>query len=264
MDQRIIDSQKPRDVLAAFLARKVSRHITALLVKTPITPNQTTVLWGAISATNSYVVYRVLVGDYWLLPIVVALYAFAYVLDCVDGEIARFRRMANPIGGKLIDGICHRFSEYSLLAAYVFGAATLTASPWVLPVGLALLSGEAMFTYSYERRVATLRVDLGFKGLIRANAESMYVQGDRWRDLSWRRRIRTFQPLFQYKSAYAAIAVAYVSGIALLIGLGLLAAYKHFSWVRLIAGTLSTTAAALREAPAVDASETATRTVEAI
>ena len=70
MDQRFLDSQKHRDVLPAFWPRKLSPYITALFVKTPITANQTTILWGIISAANSYVIYRVLTGDYLLLPVI--------------------------------------------------------------------------------------------------------------------------------------------------------------------------------------------------
>lgn len=245
MDTPLIESQKSRDVLAAFWPRKLSHHITALVIRTPITPNQTTVLWGAISAMNSYVVYRVLVGDYLLLPAIPLVYMFTYVLDCVDGEIARARKTANPVGGKLLDGICHRTTEYSLLAAYVMAAAALTSSPWVLPVGLLLVSGEAMYTYAYERRLSTLRISIGFTGLLSSTRENMYERGERWRDLSWRRQLATFKGQIHYKSIYAVIALSYVSGLVLLAGLALLAVYKHVVWVRLIARTL----AASREQP---------------
>lgn len=264
MDPRILDSQKPRDVLAAFWPRKLSAHITALLVKTPITPNQTTVLWGAISALNSYVVYRVLIGDYMLLPVIPLVYMFTYVLDCVDGEVARVRNLANPVGGKLIDGICHRTTEYSLLSAYVLAAAQLNPSPWVLPIGLLLLSGEAMYTYAYERRLSTLRISVGFKGLLASTSENMYERGERWRDLSWRRKVATIKGQVHYKSVYAVIALSYVSGLALLVGLGLLAAYKHFQWMRLITRTLAATRKQQPETPEADAGEAATRTAEAV
>jgi len=246
MDARVIESQKHRDVLAAFWPRKLSRHVTALLLKTPITANQTTVLWGAISAMNSYVVYRVLLGDLVLLPVIPIVYVLTYVLDCVDGEIARARKMANPVGGKLLDGVCHRTTEYSLLAAYVCGAAQLVNSPWVLPIGLLLISGEAMYTYAYERRLTTLRVNIGFTGLVASTTANMYERGEKWSDLSWRRRIATFKGQVHYKSIYAVIAVAYVSGIALVAGLALLAVYKHVAWIRLIVRTL----AASRQQPA--------------
>ena len=263
MDSRILDSQKPRDVLSAFWARKVSRYITAVLVGTPITPNQTTVLWGAINVLNSYVVYRVLVGDYLLLPIIPALYILTYVLDCVDGEIARFRALANPVGGKLLDGICHRVTEYSLLAAYVLAAGQLTGSPWVLPVGLFLIAGEAMYTYAYERRITTLRVELGVKGFVAATAANMYERGERWRDLSLRRKFATFKGQLHYKSVYAAILLSYFSGAALLIGLAFLGVYKHFSWLRLIASTLEATRQQIA-AQAAARAESATQVAEAL
>jgi len=239
MDARILESQKHRDVLAAFWPRKLSPYITALLVKTPITANQTTILWGVISAANSYTVYRVLIGDYLLLPIIPLVYILTYVLDCVDGEVARVRQMANPVGGKLLDGICHRTTEYSLLAAYVYAAADLTGSPWVLAVGLLLISGEAMHTYAYERRLTAMRVQMGFTGLMAASEDTVYQRGEQWQNLSVRRKIATIKGQVHYKSIYAVIAVAYISGYALLAGLALLAVYKHFAWVRLIARTLA-------------------------
>jgi phosphatidylglycerophosphate synthase len=240
VDPRILESQKHRDVLAAFWPRMLSRHITALLIKTPITPNQTTLLWGAISAMNSYIVYRVMIGEYFLLPVIPLVYVLTYVLDCVDGEIARVRDMSNPIGGKLLDGICHRATEYSLIVAYVLAAAELSQSPWALPVGLLLIAGEAMYIYSYERRLTTLRVDISFTGLVSASAGSMYNRGERWRDLSLRRKIATIKGQIHYKSIYVVIALAYISGTALLAGLFLVACYKHFSWMKLIAQTLAT------------------------
>ena len=244
MDARILESQKHRDVLAAFWPRKLSPYLTALLVRTPITANQTTILWGVISAANSYIVYRVLVGDVVLLPVIPLVYILTYVLDCVDGEVARVRNMANPVGGKLLDGICHRTTEYSLLAAYVYAASDLTGSPWVLAVGLLLISGEAMHTYAYERRLTAMRVQMGFTGLLAASEATVYQRGERWKNLSLRRKIATIKGQVHYKSIYAVIAVAYISGSTLLIGLGLLAIYKHAAWIRLIARTLAAARAA--------------------
>lgn len=239
MDARILASQKHRDVLAAFWPRVLSRHVTALLVKTSITPNQITIVWGIISALNSYVVYSVMIGEYLWLPAIPLVYVLTYVLDCVDGEVARVRQIENPVGGKLLDGICHRVTEYSLLAAYLTAAERLTGSDLVLGVSLLLLSGEAMYTYAYERRLTTMRVDIGFTGLLAHAGSNMYERGERWADLSTSRKIATIKGQVHYKSVYAVIAIAYLSGPALLAGLGLLGCYKHFTWMRLIARTLA-------------------------
>jgi phosphatidylglycerophosphate synthase len=250
MDPRIIASQKERDVLPAFWPRKLSPYITALLIKTPITANQTTILWGAISALNSYLIYRVLIGDYLLLPAVPLVYVLTYMLDCVDGEVARVRQSASPVGGKLLDGICHRATEYSLLAAYVMAAAANANAELALPIGLGLIAGEAMFTYAYERRVTAMRVHIGFTGLM-ASASSVYQRGDRWTDFSLRQKIATIKGQAHYKSVYLMIGLSYVSANAFLAGLALLAAYKHFAWMRLIARTLTSARSASAEPSAV-------------
>jgi phosphatidylglycerophosphate synthase len=239
MDARLLEAQKKRDVLSAFWLRKISPYLTAVLLRTPITPNQTTVLWGLLSITNSYLLYRVLLGNYLLLPVVPLIYIFAELLDCVDGEIARARQMSNPIGGKLLDGVCHRATEYSLLAASASAAADLTGSWWALPVGLLLLSGEAMYTYAYERRLTAMRVNIGFTGLVAKAEDNMYERGERWSDLSVRRKILTIKGQVHYKSIYPIVALSYVSGSALLAGLALYAAYKHFVWMKLVAQTVA-------------------------
>jgi phosphatidylglycerophosphate synthase len=244
IDPRIRASQKHRDVLAAYWPRRISPYITAALLRTPITPNQTTVLWGIISAANSYVVYLVLTGQYILLPAVPLVYIFTYILDCSDGELARVRGISSPVAGKLLDGISHRATEFSLLMAYGAAAETLTGSPWVVGVALLLVSGEAMQVYAYERRLTTLRVELGFKGLMTASEDGVYQRDEEWRQLSFRRKVATLKGQVHQRSVYLALVLSYVSGYALLAGLAFLALYKHLSWMRLIARTLAQAKAA--------------------
>jgi phosphatidylglycerophosphate synthase len=239
MDARFHAAQKQRDILTAYWPRQVSPYLTALLVKTPITPNQTTVLWGLLNMTTSYVVYLVLTGHFWLLPVIPVAYVLAEVFDCCDGEIARLRNMSNPIGGKLLDGICHRATEYSLLGVAACAAYQLTGSWWSLPVGLLLMAGEAMYTYAYERRLTAMRVNAGFTGLVAKGEDSMYQRGERWRDLSSPRKLITIKGLVHYKSIYPIVVLSYVSGTALLLGLAAFALYKHVLWIRLVARTVA-------------------------
>ncbi len=239
MDSRFYAAQKQRDILTAYWPRKISPYLTAVLIKTPITPNQTTVLWGLLNMTTSYALYLVLVGQLWLLPWIPLAYVLSEVLDCCDGEIARLRNLSNPIGGKLLDGICHRATEYSLLGVAVCAAYQLTGSWWSLPLGLLLLSGEAMFTYAYERRLTAMRVNAGFTGLVAKSEHNMYERGERWSDFSSPRKLTTIKGLVHYKSIYPIVVLSVVSGTALLIGLAAFAAYKHALWVRLVAQTVS-------------------------
>ena len=96
-----------------------------------ISANQATAVWGLLSLANSYVIYLAIVGKVLLVAVVFALYFVVVVIDCVDGEIARYRNTASPIGGKLLDGVWHKATEFSLLVAYVAGVYHLSASPWL-------------------------------------------------------------------------------------------------------------------------------------
>ena len=233
MDERVLASQKHEERLAAFWPRKVSRHITSVLVKTPVTANHATILWGVISVMNSYVVYLALTGSYVAIPMVPVIYFFCVVLDSVDGEIARFKNLVNPFGGKLLDGICHRATEFSLLAAYTAAAYTKIDSPFVLAVGLLLLTADGMYVYVYERRLTMLRVQIKFKGHVKLSDAKVYQRGTRWTALTRKQQVTTITGLFNYKSVYAVIALSFLPPAAFLVGLGALAAYKHLKWIQL-------------------------------
>jgi phosphatidylglycerophosphate synthase len=231
--------QKAEDGVNVFWDRKMSPVFTRSFVRAGITPNQATLLWGAISVANSFPLFRAMTGDYWLIPAVWAIYVLCSVIDCADGEVARATGRVNPVAGKLLDGISHRATEYSQLGA--FGAATdvLTGSPWVLPVTVLLLTADAMYTYVYERRISILRVQQKVSGHVSRAPETLYAWGTPWMALSGRQKLNTLTGLFHYKSIYPVIAVAYVSGEALLVFLAALGVYKHWKWIRLMARTLA-------------------------
>ena len=239
IDPGIFASQKHQDALEAFWPRKVSGYITAVLVKTPITPNQTTILWGVISVLNSYTVYLALRGSWLAIPLIPLIYQFCSVLDCVDGEIARFKNMNSPISGKLLDGICHRATEFSLLATFAMAALVTTGSWWALPIGMLLVTGDGMWVYVYERRITAMRVQAGYKGRMKRSAAGVYVRGARWTELSRRQQLDTVTGLFLYKSVYAVIAISFLPPPYFLAGLTALGVYKHVKWIRLMRQTLA-------------------------
>jgi phosphatidylglycerophosphate synthase len=238
MDSGILASQKHQEMLAAFWPRKVSRYVTRVLVRTPITPNQTTVLWGVISVLNSYLVYRAMTGTWWVIPLIPLVYQAAFVLDCVDGEIARYKDIISPVAGKLLDGVCHRATEFSLLATFSLAALAVTQSWFVLPIGMLLVTGDAMQVFVYERRLSSLRLQLGYKGQMRRGKADVYRRGMRFRDLTPRQRILTITGLFHYKSVYAVIALSYLPATMFLAGLVALGLYKQLKWILMVRGTL--------------------------
>ncbi|MDQ0939415.1 phosphatidylglycerophosphate synthase [Streptomyces sp. V1I1] len=94
--------------------REISLHIDPYLVNTKITPNQLTYLM---------VVVGVLGGAALLIPgltgaiLAVVLFQIYLLLDCVDGEVARWRKQTS-ITGVYLDRIGHYLCEAALLVGF--------------------------------------------------------------------------------------------------------------------------------------------------
>lgn len=101
--------------------REVSLRITRHLVRTPITPNQ---------LTHLMIVAGVLGGAALLIPgwagaVLAALLVQVYLLlDCVDGEVARWRKQTS-ITGVYLDRVGHYLAEAALLVGAGLRAADL-------------------------------------------------------------------------------------------------------------------------------------------
>lgn len=95
--------ENPRDgQVDTYLNRKISRLITRWLVRTPLTPNQVTLLSGLVGILGALCFVP---GGYWGPVLGALLLQFSVVLDCCDGEIARVKFMESPLGDWL-DIVC--------------------------------------------------------------------------------------------------------------------------------------------------------------
>jgi phosphatidylglycerophosphate synthase len=240
LDPRIVASQKAEDTIAVFFPRKLSKYITAICLPLGLSANQATALWGVLSVATSVVIYQAMLGQWWLVPVVFAMYVFAEVIDCADGEIARVRRTANPIGGKLLDGICHKATEFSILVAFVAAAYVQRPSFAVVLIGLVLFAGEAMCGYSAERRVLVIRLHAKPQRFItEPGPYDLYRLGETWASMPRPKKLKTLTGLLHYKSIYPMIALSLVSADALVAGLAVLAHYKHYTWLRQVSSMVN-------------------------
>jgi phosphatidylglycerophosphate synthase len=112
--------------------RKISLRTTRLLVNSPISPNGYTYLM---------IVAGVLAGPALLIPgvggaVLAAFFVQLYLLlDCVDGELARWRRQTSIVGVYL-DRIGAYFAEAAFLVGLGFRASDLHLDKWAV-LGLA-------------------------------------------------------------------------------------------------------------------------------
>jgi len=101
--QLLRHSGKSQDgIVSKFLNRPISRVITRLLLKLPITPNAWTILTFALAPVAFVFLVR---GDYTGFLVGTALFQLINILDGCDGEIARAKYLDSERGRRL-DAFC--------------------------------------------------------------------------------------------------------------------------------------------------------------
>ena len=134
-------SKKARD---NFWTEYVSRPPAALIVyflrNTKITPNQVSFLAIAIALLGA----ATLVGwRTWLgLGVAGALLQLAYIVDCVDGQLARLTQQTSAAGA-LLDFLLDEIKAYALLAASAVRLWLQTQKSLYLLIGLGVLFAAA-------------------------------------------------------------------------------------------------------------------------
>ncbi|HEX2691553.1 MAG TPA: CDP-alcohol phosphatidyltransferase family protein [Kofleriaceae bacterium] len=131
-------SKKQRDInwFTEWVARPPAAVVVYALRTTPITPNQVTFV-SAVIAAGACAMFALLPG-YAGLVAAAAVFELSFVLDCADGQLARLRKIASPLG-HLLD-----FLMDELKAMLLYGSVTVrlwrdTGDDRILLVGLVAL-----------------------------------------------------------------------------------------------------------------------------
>jgi phosphatidylglycerophosphate synthase len=108
-------TSKPKDLLwNRFVARPLAAMLLVPLERTNITPNQVTLATLVVFALAATII--ALVPGWAALLVGVGVLELAYVLDCVDGQLARLRGTSTPIGAHL-DFLMDELKAFLLVAA---------------------------------------------------------------------------------------------------------------------------------------------------
>ncbi len=95
--QVYLDSRKAQDIAwNVYVARPLAAILVAVLRRTPLTPNQVTILGALVflGVAAALVMRLDTVG----LLIAAAILELAYIFDCADGQLARIKKMTSEIG----------------------------------------------------------------------------------------------------------------------------------------------------------------------
>jgi phosphatidylglycerophosphate synthase len=143
-------SKKKQDInwFTERIARPPAAVVVYALRNTRITPNQVTFM-SALLAAGSGVMLALLPGWTWLV-VAAVVFEVSFVLDCADGQLARLRKTASPLG-HLLD-----FLMDELKAMFIFGCVAIrlwrdTGDARMLLVGIiggfCLASGIALTSF---------------------------------------------------------------------------------------------------------------------
>jgi len=119
---------------SVFFLRKFSKILTWLAVRIGATPNQVTLLSFAIGL---YAAYSFSQGGFAATLIGAILLQLSIIVDCVDGELARYTRKFSSLGAWL-DAVTDRVKEYLVFFGLAYGAVREGKDLW-LPAILMML-----------------------------------------------------------------------------------------------------------------------------
>ncbi len=116
---------------SAAVVRPLSRRGTALGLRYGWSPNAVTALSLGVGLVTAALIWY---GPGWTWVVAAFTLQLALVIDCMDGEIARFTRRFSTLGAWL-DGVSDRVKEYAVFAALA-AVATRTGEDWGWLLGI--------------------------------------------------------------------------------------------------------------------------------
>jgi Family of unknown function (DUF5941)/CDP-alcohol phosphatidyltransferase len=134
---RLAASARPRDgFYSTFVVRRISRHLTALALRFRLRPNTITA-WSLVIGLAAAALFAA--GAQSAVVAGAVLLQISLVLDCVDGEVARYTRQFTSFGAWL-DAVTDRVKEFAVYAGLAVGAARSGEDLWLFAASaLALL-----------------------------------------------------------------------------------------------------------------------------
>jgi len=145
---------------SVFFLRKFSKLGTWLAVKIGATPNQVTLLSFAIGLYSAFCFSR---GTFWQIFLGAVLLQLSIIVDCVDGELARYTRQFSQLGAWL-DAVTDRVKEYMVFMGLAIGAEKNGKDLWIPAI--------AMMVIQTFRHLS----DYNFAGVVRIRGEETFAQ----------------------------------------------------------------------------------------
>ncbi|NDE51178.1 MAG: CDP-alcohol phosphatidyltransferase family protein [Actinobacteria bacterium] len=147
---------------SVFVLRKFSKLLTWLAVRIKATPNQVTLLSFAIGLYSAYLFS---LATFLATLVAAILLQISIIVDCVDGELARYTRQFSKLGAWL-DAVTDRVKEYMVFLGLAYGASKEGKDLWI--PALAMMSIQTfrhLSDYNFAR-VTKMRTEAKFENKI--------------------------------------------------------------------------------------------------
>ncbi len=138
--------------LTALITRRLSIRVTYLLRNTFVTPNMVTTA-SLIIFLAGVPFFIIGYNNIIMMIIGVVITQFAYVLDCSDGELARYKSMTSPLGAWL-DSVFDRIKESAVFFAMTLNVYLKTQDYRIIFVGFAAFINVIIAGYITDTKVS--------------------------------------------------------------------------------------------------------------
>lgn len=130
--------------VSRHLNRRVSRPVARLLGRTPVTPNQVSIasLGVALGAFAAFAFDQPIAGG--------LLVQTSSIVDGVDGDLARLKRMTSAFGG-FMDSVLDRYADALIILGLTMWTAGDGSGSGVWVVGFSAMAGSFAVTYTRAR-----------------------------------------------------------------------------------------------------------------
>ncbi len=153
-----------------YITRKISIWITYIIKDLPITPDQVMVTWIAMGVFGGFLLSF---GYYPLSLFAAFLIYLSWILDNVDGELARYKKMFSDIA-ELLDKLGHELVFPLVIAGMTVSAYVHDKSPVIVICGLVAASMVSAITMMQNK----VKMMLAFRVVEEGRFEGLSKEGD--------------------------------------------------------------------------------------
>ena len=154
---RVVAGKQTDGPVARYLNRPVSKQLTRWLIRTPVSPNQLSLIGFGLACIAAACMAA---ESYWLLVAGGLLAQFSSILDGSDGEIARLRFEQSEFGG-WFDAVLDRYADALLLFGLTWHAMYTNTAGICTAAGFAAVMGTFLNSYTADKYDGLMRGRIG-------------------------------------------------------------------------------------------------------